>query len=81
MKKKRREALAKIKMKEYRQLSLEMSQLEHQIASEVSEKVFEFFNISQECFQESFKMANLPENQEKFQRLQQAIANSMMPKQ
>ena len=62
LKDERRKALDDHELQEYRYIVLQMNEIEGEICNEITEKVFEHFNITQECFQESWRMASLPEN-------------------
>jgi len=53
---------------------MQMSEIEARVSQEIMDQVFEHFKINQQIFQESYKLAVLPENCEKFQMLQNALA-------
>ena len=62
LKEDRRKALENHDLEEYRNLVLAMNEKEGDICNEITEKVFAHFDITQECFQESWRMASVPEN-------------------
>ena len=53
-------------MQKYRQAVMEMNDLEGKVSEEILDQVLPHFNISQECFQGSWQLGNLPENNQKF---------------
>ena len=53
-------------MQEYRQIILQMAEMEDKNCDEVNQQEFDYFEISKECFQESWTLVSEPENQVKF---------------
>ena len=60
-------------MQEYRSLVLKMIEIEQEIYNQITDEVFEWFELDQRVFQESYSKAALPENEKKFCALTQKL--------